>query len=200
MQLPNQRGGYRQQQQVGSPLAIRTKKQQLDPNLYTRTALSRVWRKEWWFALVPFALGVLPAVIWPSWWWLAAALVLTLLYVLLRSSQITAVTQVEQTKPFFERLSYVIDQRQIGLMQNEKEGRGMAVNWDMIGQVKRTPDSYFLWFRNQDVPDTVTGWRAWVARTFETPMFLHVPFKVFNSPNDQKLFESLLRRKNLLNG
>lgn len=201
MQLPNQRGGsYRQQQQMGSPLAIRTKKHQLDTNFYTRTALSYVWRKEWWYALVPFVLGVLPAAIWPSWWWLASGLVLTLLYVLLRSSQITAVTQVEQTKPLFERLSYVIDQRQIGLMQNEKEGRGMAVNWDMIGRVKREPDAYLLWFRNADVPATVTGWRAWVARTFETPMFLQVPFKAFNSPNDQKLFESMLRRKNLLNG
>lgn len=199
MQLPNQRGSYRQQQQpAGSPLAIRTKKHQLDSNMYTRVAMGHVWRKEWWYALIPFAIGVLPAAIWPSWWWLAAGLLLALLYVLLRSSQITAVTQVEQTKPLFERMSYVIDQRQIGLMQNEKEGRGMGVNWEMIGTVKREPDGYVLWFRTQDVPAEITGWRAWIARTFETPMFLHIPFKIFNSPNDQKLFESLLRRKNLL--
>lgn len=199
MQLPNQRGGgYRQQQPQGSPLAIRTKKHQLDSNIYTRVAMAKVWRKEWWYALIPFALGVLPALIWPSWWWLASGLVLTILYVLLRSSQITAVTQVEQTKPLFERMFYSIDQRQIGLIQNEKEGRGMGVNWDMIGEVKREPDAYLLWFRNQEVPAEIIGWRAWVARTFETPMFLQVPFKIFNSPNDQKLFESLLRRKNLL--
>ncbi|AII52075.1 hypothetical protein [Hymenobacter sp. APR13] len=199
MQLPNQRGAsYRQQQPAGSPLAIRTKKHQLDSNLYTRVAMGYVWRKEWWFVLIPFVVGVLPAAIWPSWWWLASGLVLALLYVLLRSSQITAVTQVEQTKPLFERMSYVIDQRQIGLMQNEKEGKGMGVNWDMIGRVEREGEGYLLWFRNQDVPAEITGWRAWVARTFETPMFLHVPFKIFNTATDQKLFESMLRRKNLL--
>ena len=41
-------------------------------------------------------------------------------------------------------------------------------------------------------------WRMWLARTFDVPVFLHLPLRIFNSPNDVKLLESLLRRKNLL--
>ncbi|GAB2774378.1 hypothetical protein HNQ93_001046 [Hymenobacter luteus] len=200
MQLPNQRGGYRQQQQQqgASPLAIRTKKHQLDTDTYTKLAMGRVWRREWWYALIPFALGLLPALIWPSWWWLAAALLLTLLYVLFRSAQVTGVTQVEQTKPLFEKLGYEFDNKQIVLRRNEKEG--MRLTWDMIGDVKREADGYLLSLRAPELPQELKGWRLWMAKTFDTPIFLQVPDRIFNSPNDQKLFDAMLRRKNLLPG
>ena len=96
MNQPNQRGGgggYRQQQQP-SPLAIVTKKTQFDTNAYTRLAMAEVWRKDWVYALVPFAVGLLPALVWHSWWWLALSAVLTLAFVLLRSAQVTGVTQL----------------------------------------------------------------------------------------------------------
>ncbi|RPD49392.1 hypothetical protein DNI29_00905 [Hymenobacter sediminis] len=199
MQLPNQRGGYRQQQQQGaSPLAIRTKKHQLDTDTYTKLAMARVWRREWWYALIPFVIGLLPAIIWPSWWWLAGALLLTLLYVLFRSAQVTGVTQVEQTKPLFEKLGYEFDNKQIVLRRNEKEG--MRLTWDMIGDVKREADGYLLSLRAPELPQELKGWRLWMAKTFDTPIFLQVPDRIFNSPNDQKLFDAMLRRKNLLPG
>lgn len=198
MQQPNQRGGYRQQQQGASPMAIRTKKHQLDTNVYTRLALGRVWRREWWYALIPFAVGLLPAIIWHSWWWLALALGLTLLYVLFRSAQITGVTQVEQTKPLFEKMAYEFDNKQIVLRRNEKEG--MRLTWDMIGDVKREANGYLLALKTPELPADLTGFKRWMARTFDTPIFVQVPDRVFNSTNDQKLFDAMLRRKNLLPG
>lgn len=48
--------------QGSNPLAIRTKKYQLDKNMYTRMALGQVWRKDWWYALIPLVLLLLPAV------------------------------------------------------------------------------------------------------------------------------------------
>ncbi|MBC6991871.1 MULTISPECIES: hypothetical protein [Hymenobacter] len=194
MNQPNQRG-FRQAQGA-SPLAIRTKKSQLDTNTYTKLAMAQVWRKEWWYALIPFAIGLLPAVIWHSWWWLALAALLTLLYVLLRSAQITGVTQMEQSKALFERFSYEIDAKQIVMRLNEREGR--ALPWNMIGKAKRDAEGYLLWLQAPEMPAELKGWRLWVARTFETPMFLQLPLKIFNSPNDIKLFDSMLRRKNLL--
>ncbi|MCC2545632.1 hypothetical protein LJY25_04185 [Hymenobacter sp. BT175] len=195
MQQPNQRGGYRQASGP-SPLAIRTKKHQLDTNTYTRIAMLQVWRKEWWYALIPLAIGLLPALIWPSWWWIGLAVLLVVLFVLLRSAQITGVTQMEQSKPLFERMNYEIDQRQILLRLNEKQG--MNVTWDNIGAVRRDPEAFLLWLRTPEAPAELAGWRRWVARTFDVPVFLHIPTRIFNSPNDLKLFESLLRRKNLL--
>lgn len=196
MQQPNQRGGYRQQQQGAAPMAIRTKKHQLDTNTYTRIAMGRVWRREWWYALIPFAVGLLPAIIWHSWWWLALAVGLTLLYVLFRSAQITGVTQVEQSKPLFEKMSYEIDNKQLVLRRNEKEG--MRLTWDMIGEVKREAAGYLLLLKSPELPAEVTGFKRWMARTFDAPIFVEVPDRVFNSPNDQKLFEAMMRRKSLL--
>ena len=191
---PNQRG-FRQAQGA-SPLAIRTKKYQLDTNTYTRMAMGQVWRKEWWYALIPLAIGLAPALIWHSWWWVLLAIVLVLLFVLLRSAQITGITQMEQSKPLFERLSYEIDQRQILMRRNEREG--MNLTWDMIGRVERESDAYVLYLKQGEAPAELTGLRRWAARTFDVPVFLHLPVKIFNSPNDLKLFDSMLRRKNLL--
>ncbi|RFP66756.1 hypothetical protein D0N36_01345 [Hymenobacter lapidiphilus] len=196
MQQPNQRGSYRQQQQGPSPMAIRTKKHQLDTNTYTRIAMGRVWRREWWYALIPFAVGLLPAIIWHSWWWLALSVGLTLLYVLFRSAQVTGMTQVEQSKPLFEKMAYEFDNKQIVLRRNEKEG--MRLTWDMIGEVKREPAGYLLLLKTPELPDEIKGFKRWMARTFDAPIFVEVPDRIFNSGNDQKLFEAMLRRKSLL--
>ena len=196
MQLPNQRGSYRQQQQGPSPMAIRTKKHQLDTNTYTRIAMGRVWRREWWYALIPFAVGLLPAIIWHSWWWLALSVGLTLLYVLFRSAQVTGVTQVEQSKPLFEKMAYEFDNKQIVLRRNEKEG--MRLTWDMIGEVKRESAGYLMLLKSPELPAEVKGFKRWMARTFDAPIFVEVPDRIFNSGNDQKLFEAMLRRKSFL--
>ncbi len=199
MNQPNQRGGgggFRQQQQP-SPLAIVTKKSQFDTNAYTKLAMAEVWRKDWVYALVPFAIGLLPAIIWHSWWWLALSFVLTLLFVLLRSAQVTGVTQMEQSKPLFERMSFEMDQKQL-LLRVSKE-KAMQLTWDMIGKARRTDDdAYLLYLKPGAPPADTAGWRLWIARTFDVPVFLHLPQRIFNSDNDRKLFEALLRRKNLL--
>ncbi len=197
MNQPNQRGGggFRQQQQP-SPLAIVTKKTQFDTNAYTRLAMAEVWRKDWVYALVPFAIGLLPAIIWHSWWWLALSAVLTLLFVLLRSAQVTGVTQMEQSKPLFERMSFEMDQKQL-LLRVSKE-KAMQLTWDMISKVRRDGDAYLLYLKPGAPPEGTAPWRLWLARTFDVPVFLHLPQRVFNSDNDRKLFEALLRRKNLL--
>ena len=90
-------------------------------------------------------MGLLPAIIWHSWWWLLLSVVLTILYVLLRSAQITGVTQMEQSKPLFERMNYEMDQRQLIMRQTEQ--RAMALPWDQIARVRREPDAYLLYLK-----------------------------------------------------
>ena len=198
MNQPNQRGGsggFRQAQQA-SPLAIRTKKTQFDTNTYTRLAMAEVWKKDWKYALIPFALGLLPALFVHSWWWLALAVVLTVVFVLFRSAQVTGVTQMEQSKPLFERMSFEMDNKQLLLRVGPE--KAMQLTWDMIGRARRDADAYLLYLKAGTPPEGLASWRLWVARTFDVPVFLHLPLRIFNSPNDLKLFEALLRRKNLL--
>jgi len=164
--------------------------------MYARVAVTQVWRREWWYALIPFVLLMLPAVFSFSWWWVAIALVVTLLFVLLRSAQVMGVTRVEQGNVLFERLTYEIDQRQIVMKRNEREG--MVLTWDMIQKAKRDEEAFMLWLQPPSGSQLPGGWKGWIARTFQAPIFLHLPFRIFNSTNDVKLMESLLRRKNLL--
>lgn len=197
MNQPNQRGGggFRQVQQA-SPLAIRTKKTQLTTDTYTRLVMTEVWKKDWVYALIPFALGLLPVVFVHSWWWLALAVVLTLVFVLFRSAQITGVAQMEQTKPLFERMTFEMDQKQ--LLLRVGPDKAMQLTWDLIGHARREADAYLLYLKPGAPPVGMAPWRLWLARTFDVPVFLHLPLRIFNSPNDLKLFEALLRRKNLL--
>ncbi|WP_245756185.1 hypothetical protein [Pontibacter chinhatensis] len=194
MQQPNQRG--RRMAQGPNPLAIRTKKYQQDKNDYTRMALVQAWGKTWWHALIPLVLFLLPAVFSFSWWWVAGAIIITLLFVLLRSAQVMSVTQVEQGSPLFEKLTYEVDQRQILLRRNEREG--MALTWDMIERAQKKNEGYMLWLQPPNDAQLPSGWKGWVARTFQVPVFIHMPFRIFNSPNDLKLMDSYLRRKNLI--
>ncbi len=182
--------------QNANPLAIRTKKYQLDKNLYTKKALAQVWSKDWWYALIPLALFLLPAVFSFSWWWVAIAIIVTIIFVLLRSAQVMSVTQVEQGSPLFEKLTYEIDQRQILLKRNEREG--MTMTWDMIQRVQKTDDAYMLWLQPPNDAQMPGGWKGWLARTFQVPVFIHMPYRIFNGVNDQKLLENIMRRKNLL--
>jgi len=198
MNQPNQRGGgggFRQAQQA-SPLAIRTKKTQLTTDMYTRLVMGEVWKKDWYYALIPFALGLLPALFVHSWWWLALSVVLTVLFVLFRSAQVTGVTQMEQSKPLFERMNFEMDNKQLLLRVGPE--KAMQLTWDMIGKARRDADAYLLYLKPGTPPADTAGWRLWLARTFDVPVFLHLPLRVFNSPNDLKLFEALLRRKSLL--
>ena len=201
MNQPNQRGGgggFRQAQQA-SPLAIRTKKSQLTTDAYTKMVMGEVWKKDWVYALIPFALGLLPAIFVHSWWWLGLAVVLTVLFVLFRSAQVTGVTQMEQSKPLFERMAFEMDNKQLLLRVGaDKDGKAMQLTWDMIGRARRDAEGYLLYLKPGTPPEGMAAWRLWLARTFDVPVFLHLPLRIFNSPNDLKLFESLLRRKNLL--
>ncbi|QHL88081.1 hypothetical protein GU926_11820 [Nibribacter ruber] len=196
MQQPNQRGGYRQAQGASNPLAIRTKKHQQDKNDYAKMAMAQVWKKEWWRALIPLVLFSLPAAFAFSWWWVAAAVLVTVIYVLLRSAQVMGVTQMEQSNPLFQRVNYEIDQRQVLLKLNEREG--MNIGWDMIERAANQKDGYMLWLKQPNADQLPAGFKGWLARTFTVPVFLHLPHRIFNSTNDLKLMDSLLKRKNLL--
>lgn len=164
--------------------------------MYTRTALVQVWKRDWWYALIPLVLFLLPAVFSFSWWWVSIAIVVTVLFVLLRSAQVMGITQMEQGNPLFEKMTYEIDNRQILMKRNEREG--MALNWDMIQKAQVRKGAYLLWLQPAADAQLPGGWKGWVARNFQTPVFIHLPFRIFNSPNDVKLFENILRRKSLL--
>jgi hypothetical protein len=200
MQPPIPRGGAGRQfvqQPQPSPLAIRTKKYQLDKETYTRMALTQVWKKDWWQAVIPLVALSLPAIFSFSWWWIAAAVLVTVLYILLRSAQVTGVTQLEQGKVLFERLSYEFDPRYIMMRAGEKD-QPRGLEWSAVETVKRDKDAYILYLKQPEAVEHVQGWRLWLAKLMWVPVFIHLPTRIFVAPKDLTMFENLLRRKNLL--
>jgi hypothetical protein len=90
--------------------------------------------------------------------------------------QFTGVSQLEQYKVMFQKMSYEIDTRQILAKLNQREG--MQMKWDMIKGAYKEKDHFLL--------------------VLSRAQFLYWPFDIFSSDNDLRATESILRRKNLI--
>ena len=54
----------------------------------------------------------------------------------------------------------------------------MPVTWDMIKSAKKAEDHFLL--------------------SLSKAQFIYLPFRIFNNPNDVKMMEAYLKRKNLI--
>ena len=81
-----------------------------------------------------------------------------------------------QGKMLFEKVFYLFDNQGIKVMVKENEG--MDLKFEMIKSIKRSDKAFTL---------------------FLTPVqFFIVPFSVFQSENDFKLAEAMMRRKKMI--
>ena len=158
-----------------STVLIKTKKYKLEPALYIKTAMLELLKKQWWFIVGPIALACL-AFIWPSWWFVSIAILIVVLYLLFWAVQFAGVTQLEQNKMLFQKMSYEIDGRQILMKINEREG--MPVKWEMIKAARKTKDHYLL--------------------ALSKAQFIFLPYNIFVNQNDLRMMDSYLKRKNLI--
>ena len=134
--------------------------------------LVNVLKEQWWVILIAVAIAC--GYFWiASWWWISMAILAYILYLLFWVIQFAGVTQMEQNKVMFEKMSYEIDSRQVLMKLNAKQG--MPINWNMIKKVEMTKDAFVL--------------------TMSKAQFIHLPYKIFNSENDKKFVETILRRK-----
>jgi YcxB-like protein len=156
-------------------MIIKTKKYQLPTGTYIKMGLVNIIKEQWWVILI--ALAICLGFFWiASIWWFIGAIIAYGLYVLFWAIQFTGVTQMEQNKVIFEKLSYEIDSRQILMKLNLREG--MPVQWNMIKRVEMTKDAYVLYMSKAQ--------------------FIHLPFRIFNSDNERKFMETILKRKELI--
>jgi len=156
-------------------MLVKTKNYRLEKNDYIRLAFKNVLRQQWWVGLIVVAI-CLPFIWLPSIWWFIGALVGAGLYLLFWWLQFYGVTQLEQGKMLFERYSYEITSQQILMKLNPREG--MPIKWDQIKRAKVGKD-HFLMFLNK-------------------AQIIYWPFKIFNTENERKFVQSVLRTKGLL--
>lgn len=175
MHLLNQGDRWIFARETFEAMIIKTKKYQLPTTTYIKMGLVSILKEQWWVILI--ALAICCGYFWiASLWWFFGALVAYGLYVLFWAIQFTGVTQMEQNKPIFQKMAYEIDSRQILMKINAKEG--MPVQWNMIKRVTITKDAFVLYLSKAQ--------------------FIHLPFRIFNSDNDKKFLEAILKRKELI--
>lgn len=156
-------------------MIVKTKKYQLETGTYIKLGLTNILKEQWWVVLIAIAIGC--GYFWiASWWWISMAILAYVLYWLFWVIQFAGVTQMEQNKVIFEKMSYEIDSRQILMKLNVQQG--MPIKWDLIKKVDLTKDAYIL--------------------TMSKAQFIYLPFKIFNTENERKFLEAILRRKGYL--
>lgn len=156
-------------------MIIKTKNYKLDTKTYVRMAMRNVLTQQWWVSLIVVALCL--CYLWiPSIWWFIGTAIALALYLLFWWIQFMGVTQLEQGKMLFERMSYEITSQQILMKINPKQG--MPIKWDQIKRARIGKD-YFLLIMSK-------------------AQLLHFPYKIFNTENERKFLESVLKRKGLI--
>lgn len=158
-------------------MIVKTKKYKLENGTYIKLGLRNVLREQWWVGLIVIALCC--GYFWiPNIWWFIGTGIAAILYVLFWLIQFAGVSQMEQSKMWFERMGYEITSQQILIKLNAKQG--MPIKWDQIKRARKGKD-YFLLVMNK-------------------AQLIHLPFRIFNTENERKFLETILKRKNLLKG
>ncbi len=140
-----------------------------------RAGMRNVLQQQWWVFLIVLAISSMTFVVPSNWWWIGA-LIAFVLYLLFWVIQFAGVTQLEQSKMLFDRLSYEINSQQILIKVDSK--RGMPMKWDMIKKAWMDKNQFVL-----------------VVNKAQMMMF---PFNVFKTQNEVKFVETILKRKGLL--
>lgn len=153
-------------------MIVKTKKYQLTTSTYIKLAMINVLKKQWWVILIALAICGGYFFI-PNMWWFIGAGIALVLYLLFWLIQFAGVTQMEQSKILFERLSYEINSQQVLIKISSKQG--MPIQWDQIKSAKVGKDSITL--------------------VVNMAQIIYLPFKVFKTDNERKFVETILKRK-----
>ena len=154
---------------------VKTKKYKLESGTYIKLALKSVLKQQWWVSLIVLAICL--GYLWiDNIWWFIGAGIGAVLYILFWLIQFAGVTQLDQTKMLFEKLAYEITSQQILIKLNAKQG--MPIKWD---QIKRGHIG-----------------KDYILLSVNKAQLIHLPFRIFNSDNERKFVESILKRKGLV--
>ena len=156
-------------------MIVRTKKYQLATGKYIGLALVGVLKQQWWVFLIYFAICSGFFII-PNAWWIIGASIALILYLLFWLVQFAGVTQLEQSKFLFNKLNFELSSQQILVKLNSKQG--MPMKWDQIKRASAKKEAFLLFVSKAQL--------------------IYLPHRIFNSDNEIKFFETILKRKGYL--
>ncbi|UXP33013.1 YcxB family protein [Reichenbachiella agarivorans] len=156
-------------------MIVKTKKYQLANGTFIKLAFGNLLKDQWWVFLI--YLAICGGYLWiPNLWWIIGASIALVLYGLFWLIQFAGISQIEQGKFMFQKLSYEITSQQILIKLNSKQG--MPLKWESIKRAVVTKDHFLL--------------------VMSKAQMIHLPYKIFNSQNEIKFVETILKRKALV--
>ncbi len=156
-------------------MIVKTKKYKLETGTYIKLAMTNILTKQWWVGLIALVLCSGYFFV-PNTWWFWGTTIAVVIYLLFWLIQFAGVTQLEQTKILFDKLSYEINSQQIMVKLSSKQG--MPMKWDQIKKAKVTNNAIVLIVNNAQL--------------------MYFPFKIFKTENERKFVETILKRKGLI--
>ncbi len=156
-------------------MIVKTNKYKLETGTYIKEAMINILTKQWWVSIIVIALCSGYFLV-PNNWWFYGTAIAVILYLLFWVIQFTGITQLEQSKILFERLSYEISSQQVLIKLSSKQG--MPINWDQIRSAKISKNKIILIVNNAQL--------------------IYLPFKIFRTENERKFVETILKRKGYL--
>ena len=153
-------------------MIVKTKKYKLPTGTYIKLALKNVLLEQWWVILIALAIASGAFFVF-SWWWIIGAVLGYGLYVLFWLIQFAGVTQLEQSKILFEKLSYEITSQQILIKVNPRQG--MPIKWENVRKAIIGKDYFLL--------------------IITKAQLIYLPFRIFNTEHERKFIETILKRK-----
>ena len=153
-------------------MIVRTKKYQLPTRKYIGIAFKAVLKQQWWVFLIYLGICAGYFLI-PNNWWIIGATIGLALYMLFWLIQFAGITQLEQGKFMFQKLSYEISSQQILIKLSSKQG--MPMKWEQIKRARKGKDDFTLFASKAQL--------------------VHLPFKIFNNKNEISFMETVLKRK-----
>ncbi len=156
-------------------MIVKTKKYKLTTNTYIQLGLKNIVREQWWVFLIALALMSGTFFV-KTIWFVVAANVGLLLYFLFWIIQFYGITYLEQNQLLFERLRYEISSQQIMIQLTSKQG--MPIAWKQIKRATQSKNYFLL--------------------VISKAHLIYLPYKIFNSSNEIKFVETILKRKALI--
>jgi hypothetical protein len=153
-------------------MIVKTKKYKLPTGTYIKLALKNVLLEQWWVILIALTIASGAFFVF-SWWWIIGAVLGYGLYVLFWLIQFAGVTQLEQSKILFEKLSYEINSQQILIKVNPRQG--MPIKWENVRKALIGKDYFLL--------------------IITKAQLIYLPFRIFNTEHERKFIETILKRK-----
>lgn len=153
-------------------MIVKTKKYQMKSRLYIRMGLKNVTREQWWVFLIAAAIMGGYFII-PNAWWFIGPVIALALYLLFWLIQFAGVSQIEQGKILFERMNYEIASHQILMKLSSKQG--MPIKWEQIRRAYKGKNYFLL--------------------VVSKAQLIYLPFRIFNTDNERKFVETILKRK-----